>query len=384
MTRLLVVATVSETIRGFLLPWASHYREKGWQVDALAQGISNCSHCTEAFNQVWEIQWSRNPLNPLNLIAAPRRLHEIAKGYDLIHVHTPVAAFVTRFALRDLKKQGQLKGQLKSQLKVIYTAHGFHFHRNGSQLRNEAFLILEKLAGRWCDRLVVINQDDQKAALNHHLVPQHQLCYMPGIGLDLNHYSNQSQSETDSGQVRQELKLHQEDVLFLAIAELIPRKRHADILEAIARLQQPQIHLAVAGDGPLAQSLRDLSQQLGLANQIRFLGFRTDIPQLMSAARASILVSEQEGLPRSVMESLAMGLPVIGSRIRGTEDLLASGGGCLVEVGNVDDIAQAIQWMAAHPDEAAQMGQKGRQHSSVYDISNILARHDALYAEVLA
>jgi glycosyltransferase involved in cell wall biosynthesis len=374
MTRLLVVATVSETIRGFLLPWASHYRKKGWQVDALAQGISDCSHCTDAFNQVWEIQWSRNPLNPLNLIAAPRRLREIARRYDLIHVHTPVAAFVTRFALRSFRRQGKLK--------VIYTAHGFHFHRNGSQFRNTVFLALEKLAGSWCDRLVVINRDDQKAALENHLVQPHQLCYMPGIGLDLSHYGGQSLGMSARDQVRQELGLQPEDVLFLAIAELIPRKRHADILQAIAQLQKPQIHLAVAGDGPLAESLRDLSQTLGLAHQVHFLGFRSDIPQLMSAARASILVSEQEGLPRSVMESLAMGLPVIGSRIRGTEDLLANGGGCLVEVGNVDDIAQAMKWMLDHPDEVVQMGQQGRQQSSVYDISNILAHHDALYAEV--
>jgi glycosyltransferase involved in cell wall biosynthesis len=374
MTRLLIVATVSETIRGFLLPWAAHYREKGWQVDALAQGISDCSACVEAFNQVWEIQWSRNPLNPMNLVAAPRRLREIAQEYDLIHVHTPVAAFVTRFALRSLRRQGKLK--------VIYTAHGFHFHRNGSRLRNGVFLALEKLAGRWCDRLVVINQDDRKAALKEGLVQPDQLCYMPGIGLDLSHYSGQSLSVSDRAQVRQELGLKPEDVLFLAIAELIPRKRHADILQAIVQLQQSQIHLAVAGEGPLAQSLHDLSQQLGVAHQIHFLGFRSDIPQLMSAARASILVSEQEGLPRSVMESLAMGLPVIGSKIRGTEDLLANGGGCLVEVGNIDDIAQVMKWMLDHPSEAAQMGQQGRQHSSLYDISNILARHDALYSEV--
>jgi glycosyltransferase involved in cell wall biosynthesis len=373
MTRLLVVATVSETIRGFLLPWAAHYRAKGWQVDALAQGISDCSDCVAAFNQVWEVQWSRNPLNPLNVLAS-RRLRQIAQGYDLIHVHTPVAAFVTRFALRDLSRQGKLK--------VIYTAHGFHFHRNGSRLRNGVFLTLEKLAGRWCDRLVVINHDDQKAALKEGLVQPDQLCYMPGIGLNLSHYSDHSVRENDCNQIRQELGLQQGEVLFLAIAELIPRKRHADILQAIAQLRQPQLHLAMAGDGPLSHSLRDLSRQLGLGNQIHFLGFRLDIPQLMSASRASILVSEQEGLPRSVMESLAMGLPVIGSRIRGTEDLLASGGGCLVEMGDVDGIAQAMQWMLDHPDEAAQMGQQGRQQVSPYDISNILARHDALYAEV--
>jgi glycosyltransferase involved in cell wall biosynthesis len=374
MTRLLVVATVSETIRGFLLPWATHYRAMGWQVDALALGISDCSDCIETFDRVWDIQWSRNPLSPLNFVAAPQRLREIAQEYDLVHVHTPVAAFVTRFALRSLRNQGKLK--------IIYTAHGFHFHRNGSWLRNTVFLTLEKLAGPWCDRLVVINQDDQKAALHHRLVPERQLCYMPGIGLDLKHYHPSALE--DPAQVRQELGLAAEDVLFAAIAELIPRKRHADILQALAKLQQPHVHLAIAGEGPLAQNLRDLSQQLGLERQVHFLGFRSNIPELIAAARATILVSQQEGLPRSVMESLAMGVPAIGSRIRGTEDLLANGGGCLVEVGDVDGIVRAMHWMLDHPAQAAQLGQQGCQNILPYDISNILARHDALYTEVLS
>ena len=373
MTRLLVVTTVSITIRAFLLPWASHYRAQGWQVDALAQGISECAECTAAFDQVWGIQWSRNPLSPMNFISAPQRLQEIAKNYDLIHVHTPVAAFVTRYALNSLRRKG---------LKVIYTAHGFHFHRNGSALRNAIFLALEKLAGRWCDRLIVINRDDQNAALQHRLVPPDQLCYMPGIGLDLDRYrpvpSEQSQA------IRHELGLEAQDTLFLSIAELAPRKRLADLLQAFAQLAQPHAHLALAGDGPLKLSLQTLCQQLGIERQVHFLGFRADIPQLMSAARCAILISQQEGLPRSVMEAMAVGLPIIGTRIRGTEDLLAQGGGILVEVGELNGITQALRWMLDHPVQAKAMGEQGQRSIASYEISKILALHDALYAEVLS
>jgi glycosyltransferase involved in cell wall biosynthesis len=79
-----------------------------------------------------------------------------------------------------------------------------------------------------------------------------------------------------------------------------------------------------------------------------------------------------------------MGVPAIGSRIRGTEDLLANGGGCLVEVGDVDGIARAMKWMLDRPAQAAQLGQQGCQNILPYDISNILACHDALYTEVLS
>jgi glycosyltransferase involved in cell wall biosynthesis len=377
MKKLLVVATVPETIRGFLLPWAEHFRAKGWKVDAMALDISTCTACIAAFDKVWDIQWSRNPIDPLNLVVAPRRIRQIVaqQHYDLVHVHTPVAAFVSRYALNPLRQ--------KSALKVLYTAHGFHFHRGGSRLRNQLFVSLEKWAGNWTDELIVINQDDRKAALQYGIVPPNRLHTMPGIGLSLSHYSHQSASTKDSQRIRLELGLHPEDILFLTVAELIPRKRHADILRAIAQVQDLKVHLMVAGDGPLFSDLNTLSQQLGIEQQVHFLGYRSDIPQLMGAARSTILVSQQEGLPRSVMESLAMGIPVIGSRIRGTEDLLSQGGGRLVEVGDIESIAQAIQWMADDPEQASQMGQQGREQAQQYDIANILALHDRLYTQTL-
>lgn len=375
MTRLLVVATVSETIRGFLLPWADHYRAQGWTVDAMAQGISSCPACIASFHQVWDVEWSRNPLSPLNFVAAPQRLRAIAVSYDLIHVHTPVAAFVTRFALRALRRQGKLK--------VIYTAHGFHFHRDGSWLRNRVFLTLEKWAGRWCDRLIVINQEDQNAALKHRLVPSPQLCYTPGIGLDLSYYSALFLTEVDRLQVRARLGLKPDDVVFLAIAELIPRKRHQDLLLALAQLQRPNAHLVLAGDGPLAPALKTLAIQLGIAQQVHFLGFCSDIPRLIYAAAATLLVSEQEGLPRSVMEAMSMGVPVIGTKIRGTEDLLKDGAGRLVNVGDSAAIAAEMAWMLDYPEAAKLLGIQGRQQVQQYDVSQILRLHDDIYTDVL-
>ncbi len=375
MTRLLVVTTVPETIRGFLLPWAAHYKAQGWIVDAMAQGISGDPDCVAAFNQVWDIDWSRNPLNPLNFVTAPPRVRAIAQSYDLIHVHTPVAAFVTRFALRSLRRQGKLK--------VIYTAHGFHFHRNGSRLKNSVFLTLEKIAVRWCDRLIVINQDDWDAALKHRLIPSRQLSLMPGIGLDLSHYNPLSFTEEDRLHVRAELGLKSEDELFLAIAELIPRKRHKDLLLALAKLQQPAVHLALAGDGPLASDLQALAAQLGVAEQVHFLGFCDDIPRFIYTAIAILLVSEQEGLPRSVMEAMAMGVPVIGTKIRGTEDLLKEGAGKLVSVDNSAAIAAEMAWMLDNPEAAKNMGLQGRQQVQKYDLGAILSLHDDIYTDVL-
>lgn len=169
MNKILIVTTIPSTINAFLLPFVEHFRAHGWKVDAMARGISANAQCLAAFDQVWDIEWSRNPLNPLNLIAAPQIIQKIVEKekYDLVHVHTPVAAFVARYALKNLKK--------RLNTKVIYTAHGFHFYQGGKALKNALFLALEKLAGYWTDYLVVINREDQAAAQNTNLSHQNGL-----------------------------------------------------------------------------------------------------------------------------------------------------------------------------------------------------------------
>ncbi|MFM2314253.1 MAG: hypothetical protein RLZZ04_3529, partial [Cyanobacteriota bacterium] len=145
MPKLLVVTTVPITIRSFLLPFIKHFRSLGWQVDGMAQGISADQDCVANCDRIYDIQWSRNVFDPRNLLAGVSRVKEVvaAQKYDLVHVHTPIAAFVTRYALKDVKKT-----------KVIYTAHGFHFYRGGSAVKNAIFLSLEKLAGQWTDYLI--------------------------------------------------------------------------------------------------------------------------------------------------------------------------------------------------------------------------------------
>lgn len=375
--KLIQITTSSISLRSFLLPFARHFRALGWQVDALAADAPECAECRKAFDRVFHVDWSRNPLNPHNLLRAVRQVQKvvICGGYDIVHVHTPVAAFVTRFALRNLRKKGKSK--------VIYTVHGFHFHREGHPLKNHMFLALEKLVGHWTDYLVVINNEDRLAAKRHRIVPPEQIQYIPGIGVDTNHYTPESVSEVEVQRVRANLGLQPEERLFLMVAEFNPGKRHQDTLQAFAKLGRKDVHLAFAGQGPLLDPMRSLAQQLGVAEQVHFLGFRQDIPILIRASLASLLPSEREGLSRSVMESLCLEVPVIGTNIRGVQDLLKGGCGLLVKVGDVEGLALAMAWMLDHPEEAREMGRRGRKHMVGYDLRHILRLHEELYAEVV-
>lgn len=377
MPKILMVATVDLTLKGFLLPFADYFRRQGWQVQGLAQGAEDCPVCQSHFDQVWNIDWSRNPLDLQNLRMAPQRIQELVRQqhYDIVHVHTPVAAFVTRFALRSLRRE--------LPVAVIYTAHGFHFYRGGNPLKNQIFLNLEKLAAGWTDHLVVINREDEFAARYHHFLPLNQIHYCPGIGVDLQYYQASGVDANAVIQLRRSLNLTPQNDLFLAIAEFNPGKRHRDILTAFAQLQSPQTHLAFAGDGSLRPEMEALAESLGIRQQVHFLGVRGDIPTLIRAAIATIHASEREGLPRSIMESLALEVPVIGTQIRGTTELLAGGGGILVPVGNPKAICTAMRTLLDHPERRKTMGENGRTSMAQFDLKSVLQHHESLYAQAL-
>jgi glycosyltransferase involved in cell wall biosynthesis len=372
-----MVTTVPSTLRSFLLPFAAHFRAQGWQVDAMSCGVSASVECQQGFDRVWEVEWSRNPLDPRNLLAAPQVIREIVmrEQYDIVHVHTPVAAFVTRYALKDLREQ--------LGTKVIYTAHGFHFYAGGNPLKNMAFINLEKTGGKWTDYLVTINHEDKQAVLQYGLVPPDRSRYMPGIGVDLKYYNRQTVAAPAVAQVRQELGLGETDRLLLSVAEFTARKHHVDAIAAFAKLAQTDVHLAFAGSGPLMDKMKQLAADLGVADRIHFLGNRSDIPILMKAACANILVSAQEGLPRCVLESLALGTPTIGTTIRGTQDLLEGGCGLLVDVGDVDGLKDAMAWVLDRPEAAAKMSKLGDKRISTYNLEVIIKLHEQLYAEAL-
>ena len=377
--RLLVVTTVYNMIRDFLLPYAEHYREQGWRVDALAQPDSTFRECEPAFDHAWTIEWSRNPLQMRNPFGHLRQMRELVarERYDIVHIHTPIAGFLGRAALRGARS--------RDGTVVIYTAHGFHFHSNRGRLGNAPFTLAEKAAARWTDYLVVINEEDARAARRLALVPPDRLVPMPGIGIDTSRFQPDRVSTADVAAVRRELGLEPEDQLVLVVAEFTFNKRHEDAVRAFAKVGDMRVQLAIAGrEGPALEGTKRLVAELGLGSRVHWLGFRNDIPALIRASDVTLLLSAREGLPLSVLESLSLATPVVGTRIRGISDLLSGGGGTLVEVGDIDAAAEALRALLADPESARAAGEQGRRTVERYDVRHVIRQHDLLYARALA
>lgn len=372
--KLLEVTTIPETLEAFLLPFAGHFRERGWTIGAMARGVSLNAACRTAFDRLHDVDWSRNPLAPANLRAVRTVARVVdSECYDLVHVHTPVAAFITRFALRH---------RLRHPV-VVYTAHGFHFHAAGHPVANWVFRSLEQFAGPWTDELVVINREDQEAARRLGLVAAERVHYVPGVGVDVRALDPADVGDGRVDAVRDELGVPPNAPLFLMLAEFTPNKRHEDAVRAFAGLPastRPAPHLALAGVGGTKRRIERLTHQLRVADRVHFLGFRRDTSVLVRAAVAVLLTSAREGLPRSVMESMALGTPVIATNVRGVRDLVGDGRGLLVSVGDVAAIRDALVFVVSHPERVQRMAARARTHVASYDVRAVLEAYEEVFA----
>lgn len=376
MPKLLMVTTVAVTIEAFLLPYARHFRASGWTVGAAANGVTGSGTLKREFDSLYEMEWTRNPLDLEPLARSVKRIRAIAarNGYDIVHVHTPIAAFITRLALRGERAAGKVK--------IAYTAHGFHFYKGGPPLKNLIFKTAERIAARWTDHLIVINGEDYEAALK--MLPRQKVTYTAGgIGMDLKKYRSPAFGAEEIAAARREMGAESGDTLILTVAEFSPGKRHSDLVKALAKTGDPAIRLAFAGRGQFAGELRKLAAEAGVAGRIKFLGFRADIPLLIAAADATALPSEREGLPRVVMESMAIGTPVVGTDIRGTRDLLSGGCGTLVPVGDTRALAEALKKHKNRTPDIAATVEKARAKAETFDVEKIIEEYQGIYDSLL-
>ncbi len=376
----LFVTTVPITLEAFLLPFAEHFRAKGWRIDALTKDATRYPAILGSFDTLYDITWSRNPLavsDHFDTWARVRRI-VIEGGYDVVHVHTPIAAFVTRFALRSLPPA--------ERPAIIYTAHGFHFYEGQSRAGHAVFSGMERRAAPWTDFLVTINEEDFRAARAFRGIAPERVRLIPGIGVDVERYDPASVSAEERAAVRAGLEVSPDAFMLVMVAEFSPVKRHGHLLEALARVEDDRVIVVLAGAGPLEDEVRERVVALGLEDRVRFAGFRRDIPALLAAGDALTLVSAREGLPRSVLEAMSMGRPVIGTRTRGIVDAVGDDeAGWIVPKHDVAALAEAIDRAADDPAEARRRGTVARERARErFALADVLGAYADLYDEARA
>jgi glycosyltransferase involved in cell wall biosynthesis len=186
---------------------------------------------------------------------------------------------------------------------------------------------------------------------------------------------------------RAEQGIEDEEVVLTCVGRLDRVKNHTLLIEAFARGPSsiPGTRLLLAGTGPLESALRSQVERRGIQAQVKFLGFRNDIAELLHASDVFVFASESEASPLSVMESLAAGLPVCGTSTGGVPELITSEvEGILVPPGNVDLLASALTRICTHSLERQSMGRAAASAAARLDISFMVNAYTRLYDDLIA
>jgi len=171
------------------------------------------------------------------------------------------------------------------------------------------------------------------------------------------------------------------------VANLIHYKGHRQALQAVAKVvkRHPSFVLVLMGEGPEREALTRLVEELGIGRQVIFAGTRPDAARLLRGFDFTLLGSSEEGFPNALMESMAVGVPVVSTSVGGVPELVEDGvHGRLVRFGDVDAMAGAMTWMIEHPDERREMGERARRHiADEFSTERMVSRTESVYEEFI-
>lgn len=374
LPKILQVSAVDYTVKNLLLPLIDRLKKEGFIVEiACSEGKE--SKELEKRGYVFKYVKIDRKISPISNIKSIINLYKIMRDgkYDVVHVHTPVAGVLARIAAK-----------LARIPVVIYTAHGFYFHENMSFLSYKLFATIEKIMGKYfTDYIFTQSQEDYKLALDLKIIDKDRIAWINN-GVDLNKF-NPENIKIDIKSYKENLGITVDSKVICFIGRLVEEKGILDLLEAFKYLikEYNNLYLMIIGDASLDERDKETKQKIKsylddtkLRERIILTGFRDDIPELLKISDIFVLPSYREGMPRSIIEAMAMGKPVVATNIRGCREEVVHGEtGFLVSVSSPKEIYEAIKRLVDNDELIAEMGAKGRKRAiELYDEEKVLEK----------
>lgn len=294
----------------------------------------------------------------------PVRLRRLLPDFDVVHAHSPLVAGVARVVARTIPA--------KRRPVTVSTEHNVwgNFSRP-TRLLNAVTARLD--ARRWAvseevRRSMWLSLRPSTSVLVHGIVQ-----------------GGAPPAEGTRQRVRRELGLADDAIVAITVANLRREKDYPNLLEAarLALLENDRLVLLAVGQGPLADEIEALHRRLQLGERVRLLGYRTDVADLLAAADVFILGSAYEGLPVSIMEAMAQGLPVVATAVGGVPEAVTDGEtGRLVPPRDPRALAQALTQLAGDSDARLTMSTAARARARSFDIRTAVEEEERTYAHL--
>lgn len=338
-------------------------QKKGYSIDLAANFVGlNCDDFdADGVNKI-QVNFTRSPFSATSFVVYKelRKLFSREK-YSLIHCHTPNAAVLVRLAATKTRSSGT---------KVIYTAHGFHFYKGAPLLNWLLYFPVEYFCSKLTDCLITINKEDFKLAKRHFKCTN--VKYVPGVGIDLQKYNPWSCGAK---------KNNEKPISLISIGELSERKNHQFVIEQLKKVDFPVIY-DIIGEGDKLEKLDSLIRNNGLDHQIRLLGRKENISEILKDYDIFLFPSKQEGLPVALMEAMAMEMPVLASNIRGNRDLIPKDNLQLFDLNKPDELLSKIN-ILLDPSIRIKLGKGNRKRLKPFSRFAVSQMMNRIYEEVL-
>ena len=261
---------------------------------------------------------------------------------------------------------------------LVSTVHNIH---EGGWIRMAAYRWTNALV----DRMTIVSEAAAERFINDRIIPRELLRIVPN-GVDTEQTGRLPAGTREA--LRRSLGLEHAFV-WLAVGRFEVAKDYPNMIRAFARVRERQADavLLLVGRGSLQEQTEALVRELGLTPAVRFLGVRSDVPVVMSAADAYVMSSAWEGMPMVLLEASAAGLPIVATAVGGNREVVVDGeSGYLVPARDDEALAAAMLRLCARSGaERRAMGEKGREHIRAnYGVRRVADRWEELYQEVLA
>lgn len=347
-------------------------QEQGYDVDVLATDPHFQDMIRNQNLGLVDLDVIRREIRPLwDLRGLVRLTRFLARSsYSIVHTHTTKPGIV-----------GTLAARRAGIPAVMHTVHLFPFHEETGRLVTSAYVSVERLAARWCDRIVTVSEFQREWALRVGVGRPEQIVSIPnGVPVD------RAKPRRSRADVRAELGLGDEFAI-LSTGRLAEQKGLEYLIQAAALLRQdlPNARILLAGGGPLGKKLAKLISSLGLDDTVTMLGHRSDVGDLLAACDLVALPSLWEGLSISLLEAMAAGRPIVTTSIGSNREVTNDGeAAVLVPPKDVASLAEAIRSLAADESRLHELGRRGQEvQRERYGLPRMLDAYLAEYDRLL-
>lgn len=362
------LCTVDFTLYHLLHPLMRAMRTQGHEVVGVCADGDLIAPVREDGFRIETIPLARSA-NPARNWQAGRALRELfhREEFDIVHVHTPVAAFV-----------GRIAAARAGVPQIVYTAHGFYFHENMPFLRRQAHIAAEWFAGRFTHTLMTQSEEDAQTAYRLGLCRTGDILAI-GNGSDPAVFKPSDDPAARSA-IRAAIGTPDDRPVVLMAGRLVAEKGYGELITAMrdvdAELWAVGARLSSDHAAGIGDAIREAEADPALRDRIRFLGYRDDMAELMRAADIFTLPSHREGMPRSIIEAMLTGLPVVATDVRGSREEVVDGEtGLLVPVCDAEALARALQSIVQDSARRDAMGAAGLARArQLYDERLVIDR----------